>query len=111
MSEDEMLASLAYLKWKLRAGSALELAEHLATDTENNFAAFGKQDRSGTASESFQATQAEDLIRLVSCVGFFLPAVFGMPVCMQPQHNWARCSICDAAKQLMQNKKTFRSPT
>ena len=54
LSEDEMLASLEYLKWKLRAGAVLEVSEHLATESQSNFDAWGVQDLDGQVSKTFE---------------------------------------------------------
>ena len=58
LSEDEMLASLEYLKWKLRAGAVLEVSEHLATESQSNFDAWGVQDLDGQQSKTFEVDLA-----------------------------------------------------
>ena len=43
LSEEEMVATVDYLKWKLRAGAVLETSEHVAQETEKNFDSWGNQ--------------------------------------------------------------------
>ena len=58
LSKDEMLASIDYLKWKLRTGAVLEVSEHIATESQSNFDSYGKRHLSEVQSQRFQPTLA-----------------------------------------------------
>ncbi|CAE7240735.1 unnamed protein product, partial [Symbiodinium natans] len=58
LSKDEMLATVDYLNWKLRAGAVLEVSEHLAPESESNFDSFGNQLLDKVESQTFEATLA-----------------------------------------------------
>ena len=58
LSDDEMKASVNYLKWKLRVGSALEVSEHLATEIQKNFDSFAHPQLDDIASQTFDVPLA-----------------------------------------------------
>ena len=58
LSEAEMLATVDYLKWKLRAGAVLEASEHLATESQHNLDSWGVQDLNDMASKTTEVTFA-----------------------------------------------------
>ena len=58
LSDDEMKASVEYLKWKLRVGAVLEVSEHLATEYQKNMDSFGNQDLADVASRTFDVPLA-----------------------------------------------------
>ena len=58
LSDDEMKASVNYLKWKLRVGSALEVSEHLATEIQKNFDSFAQPEQNDIASQTFDVPLA-----------------------------------------------------
>ncbi|CAE7204499.1 unnamed protein product [Symbiodinium sp. KB8] len=58
LSEKEMLVTVDYLKWKLRAGAVLEASEHLATESQHNLDAWGVQDLNNMQSETTEVTFA-----------------------------------------------------
>ncbi|CAE7939177.1 unnamed protein product [Symbiodinium necroappetens] len=58
LSEEEMQASMEYLKWRLRAGSVLEVSEHLARHPESNFDSFGDQNMNGIEAQTFDVSLA-----------------------------------------------------
>ncbi|CAE7255969.1 unnamed protein product, partial [Symbiodinium sp. CCMP2456] len=58
LSEEEMLATVDYLKWKLRAGAVLEASEHLATESQHNLDAWGVQDLDNIQSKTTEVTFA-----------------------------------------------------
>ena len=58
LSEEEMIASMDYLKWKLRVGCAWESNEHLSREHENNFYAFGEQNLDHVMDQTFHANLA-----------------------------------------------------
>ncbi|CAJ1443682.1 unnamed protein product [Effrenium voratum] len=68
LSDAEMLSSVEYLQWKLRAGSSLELSEHLATWSDSNFESFGHQSLDGVVDQTFHVGLANGY--KVSLVGW-----------------------------------------
>ena len=58
LSEEEMLATVDYLKWKLSAGAVLEASEHLATESQHNLDAWGVQDLDNMQSKTTEVTFA-----------------------------------------------------
>ena len=58
LSEAEMVATVDYLKWKLRAGAVLEATEHLAQETEKNFDFWGNQHLDHVEAQTFEVDLA-----------------------------------------------------
>ncbi|CAE7816266.1 unnamed protein product, partial [Symbiodinium microadriaticum] len=58
LSEAEMVATVEYLKWKLRAGAVLEASEHLAQETEKNFDSWGNQHLNDVSHQTFEVDLA-----------------------------------------------------
>ena len=58
LSEAEMVATVDYLKWKLRAGAVLEASEHLAPETEKNFDFWGNQNLWHVSHQTFEVDLA-----------------------------------------------------
>ncbi|CAE7298256.1 unnamed protein product, partial [Symbiodinium sp. CCMP2456] len=58
LSEAEMVATVDYLKWKLRAGAVLEASEHLAPETEKNFDSWGNQHLDDVSHQTFEVDLA-----------------------------------------------------
>ncbi|OLP80195.1 hypothetical protein AK812_SmicGene39424 [Symbiodinium microadriaticum] len=58
LSQEEMLATVDYLKWKLRAGAVLEASEHLATESQHNLDSWGVQDLDNMQSKTTEVTFA-----------------------------------------------------
>ena len=58
LSEEEMVATVDYLKWKLRAGAVLEASEHLAQETEKNFDFWANQALDHVEAQTFEVNLA-----------------------------------------------------
>ena len=60
LSDDEMKASVNYLKWKLRVGAVLEVSEHLATEGQKNFDSYAQQSLTDIASNTYDVPLANN---------------------------------------------------
>ena len=58
LSEEEMAASMDYLKWKLKAGSVLEASEHMSREYDSNFASYGDQNLNNVQDQTFNVNLA-----------------------------------------------------
>ena len=58
LSEGEMVATVDYLKWKLRAGAVLETSEHVAQETEKNFDFWANQALDHVEAQTFEVDLA-----------------------------------------------------
>ena len=58
LSDEEMVASMDYLKWKLKAGAVLERSEHMSREYENNFAFYGDQNLNHVKDQTFNVNLA-----------------------------------------------------
>ena len=58
LSDEEIAASMDYLKWKLRVGAVLETSEHMSRQYESNFVSYGEQHLSGVKNQIFNVNLA-----------------------------------------------------
>ena len=58
LSDEEIAASMDYLKWKLRVGAVLETSEHMSRQYESNFVSYGDQNLNHVKDQIFNVNLA-----------------------------------------------------